>query len=294
MLQYKISTITVTGAINSPVSIFDLFDKAQPNARIRYMQIMCMDQLVMKGDRRLAKKRKKKPKAFQNQTTLIMQPFHDIPGYKVNMKVFKTGTIQITGVKNVDDGTKCIQAIIDEIRSLHAKGHVIASEPDKMTVSNYTVRLINSDFHIGFRINNMSLYRIMEESDVATSYDPIVYPGVKVMYFFNEEYVKTPGVCKCTLKCDGKGCGSGDGMCKKVTIIVFQSGSIIITGGTAIKMVDQAYEFIRGVLLKTRQQIEMKDPRALMDGAKSKPKKGILEWLRIEGGGGGCVSGRMA
>lgn len=296
MPEYKISTITVTGAISSPVSIFDLFDKAQPNASIKYLQIMCMDQLIMKGDRRLAKKRKKKPKAFQNQTTIVMQPFPDLPGYKVNMKVFKTGAIQITGVKDVDDGVKCIQVIIDEIRKLHAKGHVIASNPDAMEVRNYTVRLINSDFHVGFKINNMALYRVMEETDVATSYDPIVYPGVKVMYFYNDAHERNFGVCQCTLKCTGKGCGSGDGMCKKVTIIIFQSGSVIITGGTAVRMVDRAYGFIKGLLLESRQRIEMRDPRALIDEVeKARPRKGILEWLGINSCGGGgeeCDAGK--
>ena len=44
----------------------------------------------------------------------------------------------------------------------------------------------------------------------------------------------------------GKGCGNGQ--CKRVTIAVFASGKIIITGGRSIEQLVDSYNFIKGVL----------------------------------------------
>ena len=35
---------------------------------------------------------------------------------------------------------------------------------------------------------------------------------------------------RCTSSCTGKGCGDGDGECKRVTIATFKEGNVIITG----------------------------------------------------------------
>ena len=47
---------------------------------------------------------------------------------------------------------------------------------------------------------------------------------------YNNLYDKC-GICKCDCNCNGKGEGLGIGDCKRVTIAVFNSGKIIITGG---------------------------------------------------------------
>ena len=49
-------------------------------------------------------------------------------------------------------------------------------------------------------------------------------------------------------KCNGKGLGNGDGDCKKITIAVFNSGKIIITGGNSFNQVLISYEFINNLL----------------------------------------------
>lgn len=277
--NFKVSTITVTGNINSHINIVEFFNKGRINESIKYMQVACADELLTKGECKQRKKLRKK-KAFENQTTLIMQPFADLPSYKVNMKVFKTGAIQITGVKEIPDGEVCINVLIRELQEF---GIEVVANPEKMVLSNYKVRLINSDCKANFKINNMCLYKVLEDSDVAASYDPIVYPGVKVMYYCNTDY-DCDGVCRCTAKCTGKGFGQGNGSCKKITIIIFQSGSIIITGGIYMYQVERAYEFIVGVLTKSRADIEMKDIGIVVDEVSKgkKKRKGILEWMGIQ------------
>ena len=43
---------------------------------------------------------------------------------------------------------------------------------------------------------------------------------------------------------NGKGSGCGDGQCKKVTIAVFKSGKVIITGGRNKEQINESYRFI--------------------------------------------------
>jgi TATA-box binding protein (TBP) (component of TFIID and TFIIIB) len=55
--------------------------------------------------------------------------------------------------------------------------------------------------------------------------------------------------------CDGKG---HNGACKKITIAVFKSGKIIITGGQTMEHIHTAHEFICGFILARKDDIAMK------------------------------------
>jgi hypothetical protein len=77
-----------------------------------------------------------------------------------------------------------------------------------------------------------------------------------------EDTKKCPhGRCECAQRynadapCMGKGTGDGVGQCKKVTIAVFESGKILITGATSIPQVDAAYNFIVHVLMSNAERL---------------------------------------
>ena len=107
--------------------------------------------------------------------------------------------------------------------------------------------LINSDFDIKYSVNREILHREIINKGLYSSYEPCMYPGVNIKYYFNNNNDKC-GICKCTEKCNGKGRGCGNGQCKRVTIAVFASGKIIITGGRSIEQLVDSYNFIKGVL----------------------------------------------
>ena len=56
------------------------------------------------------------------------------------------------------------------------------------------------------------------------------------------------GKCYCDIYCNGKGRGNGNGDCKKITISMFQSGSIIITGARNMDQINLSYKFINNIL----------------------------------------------
>ena len=66
------------------------------------------------------------------------------------------------------------------------------------------------------------------------------------------------GICCCENLCNGKGRANGDGYCKKVTIAVFKSGSIIITGGQNIEQLETAYHFIKNFIESKRELFVLK------------------------------------
>ncbi len=119
---------------------------------------------------------------------------------------------------------------------------------DTFKLINTKIELINSDFSTNFLINNTKLYKIVKNKYKAfSSYEPNDYPGVKNKFFWNVENVKQNrphGKCYCEPNCIKRGKKS---LCTQITISVFQSGSVIITGAKSIQQVKDAYKYINGI-----------------------------------------------
>ena len=58
--------------------------------------------------------------------------------------------------------------------------------------------------------------------------------------------------------CDGKGCGCGDGQCKKITIAAFASGKILLTGAQNSKQLTSAYNFINSFIDYNEERVIMR------------------------------------
>jgi hypothetical protein len=62
-------------------------------------------------------------------------------------------------------------------------------------------------------------------------------------------------VCVCKAPCTGRGLGGGDGDCRKVTVAIFQSGCVIITGARSHAQVDDTYSFLRRLSEEHREAV---------------------------------------
>jgi hypothetical protein len=85
------------------------------------------------------------------------------------------------------------------------------------------------------------------------SYEPCIYQGLKIKFMWNdsEGAPSTPqGVCMCGEAdgsgrlCLGRGTGHRPRDCRKITIAVFQSGKVIVTGAHTLEQVADAYRFL--------------------------------------------------
>ena len=124
---------------------------------------------------------------------------------------------------------------------------------------NTKIELINSDFSTNFLINNTKLYKIVKNKYKAfSSYEPNDYPGVKNKFFWNADNVKEKrpqGKCYCDPNCIKRGKKS---LCTQITISVFQSGSVIITGAKSIQQVKDAYKYINDIFKENFDDIKGK------------------------------------
>ena len=270
---YKISTITATGGVNTTINLELLYGHLRIDPVDAEITCPYSFQYVEFGKKKsetfyrgfskkltVSRRKKTVTKRFDNQATVIVRS-SDLDGkqHHVNMKVFKNGNVQITGLKYIEQGIPVINFLIEELRYIYAH-HCkdVVESYDALHNSNYRIRLINSDFRFGFDIKRDRLFKILKTDypHVKKSYEPCIYPGVKIQYFWNDELNNVDGCCTCDAKCSGKGSGHGDGRCKKITIAVFQSGCVIITGAQSHEQIMSAYEFICGLIEKHTDDIK--------------------------------------
>jgi TATA-box binding protein (TBP) (component of TFIID and TFIIIB) len=128
---------------------------------------------------------------------------------------------------------------------------------NKLQIVNYKITMINSDFDTNFKIDLLKLLNILntKEKELFTKFNPEKYRGLIIGYYWNSDKKIQDGKCLCKNKCNGKGSGIGDGECKKITISIFKSGSIIITGGRLIKQIEDAYKSINNILKQNYHDI---------------------------------------
>jgi len=253
---YKISTITATGGVNTTVKLDVLFDNVilcdphQDAEGIVYAEFGSRKtETIHKGHAKKLTVAHRKPdikkKRFDNQVTLVYRYREPKLGMvMVNSKVFKNGHVQMTGLKYIDQGKDVVDRIISTLRTIHKVNPEVVEDVEKLENVDYVIRLINCDFKVGFEIRREKLHTVMtHKHGVMCTFEPCIYPGCKIQYCYNTAKKNMDGICNCKKKCNGKGCGHGDGSCKKITIAVFQSGCVIITGGQSIEQIERAYRF---------------------------------------------------
>lgn len=255
----RISTMTQIGHLSSSIHLEPLYDYLPIKGCIRYIEygdkpgkgVRVKPKKVSKKSVHPEKPTKRK-KFFYNQVTIHL--FHN---KIINVKVFNNGSVQMTGLKGENQGYETIQCLLSEIRELSdiQRCQIFSSEespPDPTLVKTQMV-MINSDFDIGFPIDREVLHRSVVDTGYYSSFEPVIYPGVNIKYYHNPCKQRT-GICNCECMCDGKG---KHGCCKKVTVAVFKSGKIIITGGQSIHQINTAYEFITNFIREREDSIRI-------------------------------------
>lgn len=197
---------------------------------------------------------KEKKKNFFNSASLNLLIYDN---KCINIKVFKNGQLQMTGVPSEQYGRRAAECVIQLFRSIPNKctpdGVVqkIVDDKSQLGVVNFKTCMINSDYYCGTPVRRDNLHYILEHKyDLSANFEPENYQGAKLEYFWNTSTVGSPheGKCMCektgAKKCIGKGGGFGIGDCKKITISTFQSGKVIVTGGRSLQQLEDAYRFI--------------------------------------------------
>lgn len=240
----RISTMTQVGNISTAIDLQRLFQEISPSSRISYLGYGYDTKgTCVRTSRKVSPEKDTRRRYFFNQVTL-----HIVLDKVINMKIFNNGGVQMTGLKRESQGREAIHVLLREVRKLPAVSDVFLDTVDPAITMTKMV-MINSDFDIGFEVERETLHREIIREGYYSSYESSIYPGVNIKYYYNPR--QADGVCRCQGICDGKG---NDGFCKKVTVAVFKSGKIIITGGQSMEHIHIAKDFITG-FIKEREEI---------------------------------------
>ena len=246
MEALRISTMTACSSLNSDINLDNLYQNIEPDSTISFIE---HGSLGIKGESKKTQRKTRKPKkkkTFFNQATI-----HVTCEKTVNVKLFNNGKIQMTGLKYEEHGTRVLEILTPILLRLDVNNDNKILSTDKLVAEPMNIACINSDFSLGYSIKRDILHKEIVDAGYYSSYEPCIYPGVNIKYYYNTG--SEDGICKCTNVCSGKGDGCGDGKCKKITVAVFKSGKAIITGARSKHQLDIAFKFITEFIQPRKQ-----------------------------------------
>jgi TATA-box binding protein (TBP) (component of TFIID and TFIIIB) len=217
--------------------------------------------MIGSSTRDVLTKRKLTEKTFFNQATLVIRKrLNDERGWKeVNIKLFANGGVQMTGIISEEFARDTLTWIIQELGRLERSPFAAPA-----VVERFNVQLVNSDYSVGCSLRRDRLHEILTtEYGIFSLFESTIYQGVNTKYYHNVKGdTSRPGQCTCKTICKGQGTGDGEGQCKRITMSIFQTGNIIITGARNMEQIMIAYDFLNKVLDKHAGEVIRAAPAA--------------------------------
>ena len=246
----RISTMVITAHWGTPINLDLLFQLVRPTLIPIWLPMEGIlkfehkKQVMGSSHKDIFTNRKSTAKSFFNQSTMIVRKYVEAeePYWKqVNIKLFGNGGIQMTGVMSEEFASITIQWLLRQIKLLPQSP--FAQDP---VIERLSTQLINTDYKIDKFINQEALHQILiAEYNLFSMLEKTIYQGINTKFFYNTN--NTNGVCCCTNFCKGQGTGLGDGQCKRITISIFRTGRIIVTGARRLQQIYVAYDFLNKI-----------------------------------------------
>ena len=257
----RISTLVTTGHLGTTLSLDKLFDQFSLHAipigypSEGFLKIEYGEKALGYSSRDVLSKRKVSKNSFFNQSTLVVRKLReDSVGFKeVNIKLFANGGFQMTGITSEQYSRNILAWLITIFNTLP-----VQISEKTLTVEKFSVQLLNSDYKMNSLVRRDELHRILTtQYKLFSTLETTIYQGINTKYYYNEESVRKNGICWCEKPCTGQGDGKTLGQCKRITIAIFQTGSVIITGARNHSQLNESYEFIN-IILKNHARETLK------------------------------------
>ena len=278
--NYRISTITSGVYLTIPnieklsINLLILFNNIKifnKNNNFIYTQhIDSNKEKIVRGNIHKKKRSSNKDRTFDNQISFI---FKIGDNYYPNIKVFQNGNLHITGCRCLDDINYPLLSIINEIKKIFNENNDLIINIDNNDINelrhdDVKIFMINTDFKVyineklsdQFLIKRRLLHDILISNDnTIARFDPSTYPGVKIEYWWsnNKDMCKEndEDFCKTRRNLKKKISNYDKNNDKKITIAVFESGSVLITGAISLEQVNEAYIYICKILDDNKNKI---------------------------------------
>ena len=252
----RISTMVITAHWGTSIQLDQLFE----SLRSAILPIWFPEEGILKFEHKnmvmgssykdIFTNRKITSKSFFNQSTIVLRRKitddekneGDHQWKEVNVKLFANGGIQMTGVTSEPFARRAMEWLLQTIQSLPESPF-----PSPPSIQRFSIQLINTDYALNKFINQDALHKILiNEYNLFSMLEKTIYQGINTKFFYNK---RDPGqgICQCKQFCKGQGTGEGEGECKRITMSIFRTGKIIITGARQIHQIDAAYDFLKRV-----------------------------------------------
>lgn len=249
----RISTMTVTGNWGTSLHLTELYSQLKEHIiptcypKEGILKFEYKGKSIGASYKDLFTRRKITNKSFFNQSTLILRQLIKKDTWKeMNIKLFANGGIQITGIPCIEFAMKGLQWLFEFFSSLPVSPF---ENPDKAAIQKIDVPLINTDFYIHNNdINQENIHSLfINKYNIMSTLEKTIYQGVNAKYYLNITNTQ-PGVCTCSTFCKGQGDGLGEFKCKRITMSIFRTGKIIITGARNMEQIYETYNFLINVI----------------------------------------------
>tara|TARA_B100001248_G_C27394750_1_gene464738 strand:+ start:454 stop:1374 length:921 start_codon:yes stop_codon:yes gene_type:complete len=195
--------------------------------------------------------KKTKQQKFYNQITLVMRinegktdNLNDEK--KINLKLFKNGSIQMSGCKRIEEVNKVINKLIEKLQEKKMKIKddevteiTFIDDPKKININDFKIDMINSNYRVNLQIDRSKFYNLLLKKKISASYEKCIRACVIIKYCPKEE----------------------NPMEKEISIFVFQKGNIIITGAKSRKHISSAYQYLNKIILEHVEEISKKNEK---------------------------------
>lgn len=154
---------------------------------------------------------------------------------KLNIKIFKNGSIQMSGVKNYNYTNRALNKLVYRLTEIN--DNIIIENIDNLGIYNFNIYMINSNYKIAININRKKLFDILCMKKIKSSYEKCIRACVIVKYLPKVKNDKE----------------------KEVSIFIFEKGNIIITGARCFEHIVESYNYINDIILEHIEDITKKD-----------------------------------
>ena len=207
-----------------------------------FNSIIKLDDFKIKYDTSLKEKKK-----FYNSAVFSWHSKYQEQA-NVSIKLFTNGKIQVAGCKTIRSCAYIIRKAFKRLTESQC------FEKENPFISDMKICMINTDFKINTTLYQDKLCNILSSNSIHNNgnflsvvYQPVKYPAINTKFIISDnimdfhEHNLKHGLRKI--------------YSNKLSILIFRSGSIIITGGKSIDNYFEAYKYMLNILKENGKEI---------------------------------------
>lgn len=174
-----------------------------------------------------------KSTAFYNQVSVGYEDQYS----NKSIKMFPNGSVQVAGCSDLRDCKRIMKQLAFLVQR-------ILEREEPLTIDNFRVVMINTNFSMNSSVNLMKVIDVLsEDQKFVVSFNPERYSAVKVKFHPADNT-------------------------KQVTASIFSTGKIIVTGAETLREIALAYEVLNEKLQKTKIEATKEDTFDVIKGSK--------------------------